>query len=61
MVPFLGSGTGSARTHEINFGSGYFGTTQVASAGTAPSQGGIFEFDCPSGYESLSSKGINSF
>ena len=31
----------------INFGQGYFGTTAVASAGTAPSEGGIFEYDCP--------------
>ncbi len=44
-----------------NFGQGYFGTTQVASAGTAPSEGGIFEYDCPSGYQSLCTKGINSF
>ena len=45
----------------INFGQGYFGTTQVASAGTAPSEGGIFEYNCPSGYQSLCTKGINSF
>ena len=44
-----------------NFGNGYFGTTQVASAGTAPSEGGIFEYDCPSGYQALCTKGINSF
>jgi hypothetical protein len=46
---------------ECNFGQGYFGTTQVASAGTAPSEGGIFEYDCPSGYQALCTKGINSF
>jgi len=45
----------------MNFGQGYFGTTQVASAGTAPSEGGIFEYDCPSGYQALCTKGINSF
>jgi len=45
----------------INFGQGYFGTTAVASAGTAPSEGGIFEYDCPSGYQALCTKGINSF
>jgi len=44
-----------------NFGNGYFGTTAVASAGTAPSEGGIFEYDCPSGYQALCTKGINSF
>jgi len=46
---------------QYNFGQGYFGTTQVASAGTAPSEGGIFEYDCPSGYQALCTKGINSF
>jgi hypothetical protein len=53
----------SSIAHEFsaNFGQGYFGTTQVASAGTSPSGGGIFEYDCPSGYQSLSTKGINSF
>jgi len=44
-----------------NFGQGFFGTTAVASAGTAPSEGGIFEYDCPSGYQALCTKGINSF
>jgi len=46
---------------DVNFGNGYFGTTAVASAGTAPSEGGIFEYDCPSGYQALCTKGINSF
>ena len=46
---------------QANFGNGYFGTTAVASAGTAPSEGGIFEYDCPSGYQALCTKGINSF
>ena len=44
-----------------NFGQGYFGTTAVASAGTAPSEGGIFEYDCPTGFQALCTKGINSF
>jgi len=48
-------------TYECNFGQGYFGTTAVASAGTAPSEGGIFEYNCPSGYQALCTKGINSF
>jgi hypothetical protein len=55
-VQIYGSGT-----NQLNAGSGYFGTTQVASAGTAPSEGGIFEYDCPSGYQALCTKGINSF
>jgi len=55
-VQIYGSGT-----NQLNAGSGYFGTTQVASAGTAPSGGGVFEYDCPTNYQSLSTKGINSF
>ena len=53
----------SSIAHEFsaNFGQGYFGTTAVASAGTSPSEGGIFEYDCPSGYQALCTKGINSF
>ena len=58
---FAGYGTSSARVSSFNFGQGYFGTTAVASAGTAPSEGGIFEYDCPSGYQALCTKGINSF
>jgi len=54
------STTGVAKA-EFNFGQGYFGTTAVASAGTSPSGGGIFEFDCPNGYQALCTKGINSF
>ena len=45
----------------VNFGNGYFGTTAISSAGTAPSKGGIFEYDCPTGYQALCTKGINSF
>jgi len=52
---------GQDHDFSINFGQGYFGTTVVASAGTSPSEGGIFEYDCPSGYQSLCTKGINSF
>jgi hypothetical protein len=57
----LGDEASSTPSVQCNFGSGYFGTTAVASAGTAPSEGGIFEYDCPSGYQSLCTKGINSF
>tara|TARA_B100000927_G_C16443682_1_gene460849 strand:- start:102 stop:1490 length:1389 start_codon:yes stop_codon:yes gene_type:complete len=44
-----------------NFGNGYFGTTAVSSAGTNASNNGIFEYDVPSGYTALCTKGINSF
>ena len=42
-----------------NFGNGYFGTTAVSSAGTNASNNGIFEYDVPSGYTALSTKGLN--
>ncbi len=43
----------------VNFGNGYFGTTAVSSAGTNASGNGIFEFDVPTGYTALSTKGLN--
>ena len=46
-------------THQWNFGNGYFGTTAVASAGTNASGIGIFEYDVPTGYTALSTKGLN--
>jgi len=42
-----------------NFGNGYFKTTAVASAGTNASGNGIFEYDVPTGYTALSTKGLN--
>jgi len=44
---------------EFNFGNGYFGTTAVSSAGTNASGIGIFEYDVPTGYTALSTKGLN--
>ena len=46
-------------TIDINFGNGYFGTTAVASAGTNASGIGIFEYDVPTGFTALSTKGLN--
>jgi len=43
----------------FNFGNGYFGTTPVSSAGTNASGNGIFEYDVPTGYTALSTKGLN--
>tara|TARA_R100001443_G_scaffold57503_1_gene68221 strand:+ start:78 stop:1445 length:1368 start_codon:yes stop_codon:yes gene_type:complete len=57
MIPAFASyynGVGS-----LNFGNGYFGTTQVSSAGTNASGNGIFEYDVPTGYTALSTKGLN--
>ena len=42
-----------------NFGNGYFGTTAVSSAGTNASNIGIFEYNVPTGFTALSTKGLN--
>jgi hypothetical protein len=42
-----------------NFGNGYFGSTQISSAGSNASGNGIFEYDCPAGFTALSTKGLN--
>jgi hypothetical protein len=55
---FAISGHGST-VWEANFGNGYFGTTAVSSAGTNVSGIGIFEYDVPTGYTALSTKGLN--
>ena len=47
------------KVFSANFGNGYFGTTAVASAGTNASGIGIFEYDVPTGYTALSTKGLN--
>ena len=43
----------------VNFGNGIFDTTAISSAGTNASAIGEFEYDVPSGYTALSSKGLN--
>ena len=43
-----------------NFGNGTFGTTAIASAGTNASNNGVFEYDVPTGYTALSTKGLNA-
>jgi len=54
---------GDLTTHsnycQANFGNGYFGTTAVSSAGTNASGNGIFEYDVPTGFTALSTKGLN--
>jgi len=59
---FFGDGTnGGSVSNQVafNFGNGYFGTTAVSSAGTNASGIGIFEYDVPTGYTALSTKGLN--
>ena len=58
-VPFGVQHGGARVTTSTNFGNGYFQTTAVSSAGTNASNNGIFEYDVPSGYTALSTKGLN--
>ena len=43
----------------FNFGNGLFGTTAISSEGTNASGHGKFEYDVPTGYTALSTKGLN--
>ena len=56
MMDLSTSGVAKA---EFNFGNGFFGTTAVASAGTNASGFGVFEYDVPTGYTALCTKGLN--
>jgi len=51
---------GDNPVYSWNFGNGYFGTTAVSSAGTNASNNGIFEYDVPTGYTALSTRGLNT-
>ncbi len=51
---------GNNGTFKANFGNGYFGTTAISSEGTNASSIGKFEYDVPTGYTALSTKGLNS-
>ena len=46
-------------TMSHNFGNGFFGTTAISSEGTNASGNGKFEYDVPTGYTALSTKGLN--
>ena len=59
-VPYAqGHQVSSDTTFNFNFGNGYFEGTAVSSAGTNASNNGIFEYDVPSGFTALSTKGLN--
>ena len=49
----------SGDTFQYNFGNGFFGTTAISSEGTNASNIGKFEYDVPTGYTALSTKGLN--
>ena len=55
----IGDYSNGQGTYSYNFGNGYFGTTAVSSAGTNASGNGIFEYDVPTGFTALSTKGLN--
>ena len=57
---FFGDNTSSGTyDHQVNFGNGYFGTTAISSEGTNASGHGKFEYDVPTGYTALCTKGLN--
>jgi hypothetical protein len=56
---FMSNFYGNGNTLKANFGNGYFGTTAISSEGTNASGIGKFEYDVPTGYTALSTKGLN--
>ena len=46
-------------TVELNAGNGLFGSIAITSEGTNASNVGKFEYDVPTGYTALSTKGLN--
>ena len=60
FLGFSDEGNTAGATLSWNFGNGYFGTTAVSSAGTEASTPGIFEYDVPTNYQPLSTKGLNA-
>ena len=60
LVFLAGETSSSGYGHfQANFGNGYFGTTAISSEGTNASGIGKFEYDVPTGYTALSTKGLN--
>ena len=57
--PAVGTYQGYSGQVTCNFGNGYFADNAVADAGTNASGNGIFEYDVPTGYTALSTKGLN--
>ena len=57
--PLVRNGNGS--NIQCNFGSGYFGTTAVASANADDGGLGIMEYDVPANYRVLCTKNIKNY
>ena len=60
FLGFSDEANNAGATLSWNFGNGVFGTTAISSAGTAASTTGKFEYDVPTGYQPLSTKGLNA-
>ena len=60
VYPFVRQNSGS--TGDVNFGSGYFGTTAISSAGTSSTDDdSVWEYDCPANYYGLNTRNINTY
>ena len=60
FVPYAqGYKISGATAFQFNFGNGFFGSTAISSEGTNASNNGKFEYDVPSGFTALSTKGLN--
>ena len=58
-MPFGIQHGGARVTTSTNWGNGYFQNNPISSAGTNASGNGVFEYNVPSGYTALSTKGLN--
>ena len=56
---FVAVGVNTSAWH-VNFGNGTFGTIDITDAGTPGSTPGEFEYDVPTGYQPLTTKGLNA-
>ena len=56
---FIGTSQAQPSVSQLNFGNGFFGTNAISSEGTNASGNGKFEYDVPTGYTALSTKGLN--
>ena len=60
FVPYAqGYKISGATAFQFNFGNGFFGSTAISSEGTNASNLGKFEYDVPSGFTALCTKGLN--
>ena len=60
MLPWTEHRSSGDPEAHFNFGNGYFGTTAISSAGSNASNSGVFEYDVPTGFTALSTKGLNN-